>query len=232
MTVTDEVYVNSPLQGVVFEIRFPGEPGIECHRDEFFEKVRNDFPQVLVPKVTEGTAVALAPYHFTSISGERALLTALNSFAYRTSKYPGYAMFRPEVLSWIRAFTETFKVGRLTRTGLRYTNIIPFAPGVGFPLQRFLRLGMALGTEQVNEFSKFFLATEIPAASGSLTIQVGMAPGEHEGILLDFDFAMTEGLTIEQVEQYMDQSHAETKRLFESLLTDEYRTYLRGDVVK
>jgi hypothetical protein len=74
----DEIYPNAPLQGVVFEIRFPGEPAIECHRDQFFQMVRQEFPQVLVPKLREGDAAALTPYHFVSEDNSRALLTAVD----------------------------------------------------------------------------------------------------------------------------------------------------------
>lgn len=234
MTVSDETYVNSPLKGVVFEIRFPGEPAVECHRDRFFERVREEFPQVFVPKVSEGAAVALSPYHFTSSDNQRSLMTALNLFAYRTTSYPGFASFQSETLRWINEFTAMFPVSRLTRTGLRYTNVIPFAPGSGFPLTRFLKLGVSLSDSPIHDFTKFFMAAEIPSASGSLTIQVGVAPAEHgsEGILLDFDFARTEDLVISDVARYLDESHDATKRLFESLLTDEYRTYMRGDVLK
>ncbi len=43
-----EIYPNSPLVEVVFEVRFPGEPGVECNRDIFYEKIRGDFSNVLV----------------------------------------------------------------------------------------------------------------------------------------------------------------------------------------
>src|SRR5438105_138152 len=113
--LSDEVYPNSPLQGVVFEIRFAGEPAIECHRDEFFEMVRESFPQVLVPKLREGEAPALAPYHFQNAGNSAALLTAMNLFAYRTSVYPGFVVFREEALRWIEVFTKRFRIEKLNR---------------------------------------------------------------------------------------------------------------------
>lgn len=234
MTLSDAIYVNSPLKSVVFEIRFPGEPAVECHRDQFFERVRSEFPQVLVPRMSEGTAVALSPYQFTSADNQRSLMTAMNMLAYRTTTYPGFVTFRTEVLRWIGEFTATYPISQLTRTGLRYTNVIPFAPGSGFPLTRFLKVAVSLGERAIHDFTKYFMAAETPSASGSLTLQVGVAPGEHgsEGILLDFDFARTENLTVAEVANYLDESHASTKRLFESLLTDEYRAYMRGDVLK
>jgi uncharacterized protein (TIGR04255 family) len=89
----DDVYPNSPLKAVVFEIRFAGEPAVECHPDMFFEKVRSDFPQVFVPTIAQGAAVALAPYQFVSRDGHQALLTSINLFAFKDSAYRGFANF-------------------------------------------------------------------------------------------------------------------------------------------
>lgn len=33
-----------PLVEVIFEIRFPAELSIECKKDEYYEKIRNDYP--------------------------------------------------------------------------------------------------------------------------------------------------------------------------------------------
>jgi uncharacterized protein (TIGR04255 family) len=231
----DEVYPNSPLQSVVFEIRFPGEPAVEAHRDAFFEKVRSDFPQVFVPRLTQGEAVALAPYHFVSLDNQRSLLTALNSFAFRTGDYRGFRYFRDEVLKYVRLFAETYTLSRITRTGLRYINLIPFAPGGGVPVTEFFRLSLSFGDTAVRTFGKFYLVTEFPSASGSLTIQLGTAEAEpkRNALILDFDFAkIGDDLTIDGIDRYLEESHAETKKLFESLLTDQYRSYLRGEVLK
>jgi uncharacterized protein (TIGR04255 family) len=229
----EEVYPNSPLQRVVFEIRFPGEPAIECHRDTFFEAVREHFPQVLVPTLREGEAAALAPYHFQRADNSAALLTALNLFGYRTNVYRGFALFRQEVLRWVGEFVKAFGIDRLNRTGLRYTNVIPFPPGQGFPIEDYLKLQMHLGGERVERFEQFFTTSRIPVADGSLTIQVGHAEVEGgDAIMLDFDFAKERDLRIGDIERHLDQSHQETKRLFESLLTDEYRSYMRGEELR
>lgn len=231
--MSTEVYPNSPLQGVVFEIRFPGEPAIECHRDRFFELVREQFPQVLVPMIREGEAAALAPYHFQNAGNSAALLTALNLFAYRTSEYAGYDAFRAEFLHWLTAFTSVYQINKLTRTGLRYTNVIPFPPGKGFPIEQYLKVQMHLGGRQIERFDQFLMTTRIPVSAGSLTIQIGHdAVHGGDAIVLDFDFAREHDLVIAEIEKYLDQSHQETKKLFESLLTDEYRAYLRGEELR
>ena len=41
-----DIYPNSPLVEVGFEMRFPGEPRVECNRDILYEKIRGDFQNV------------------------------------------------------------------------------------------------------------------------------------------------------------------------------------------
>jgi hypothetical protein len=74
-------YPNSPLEAVVFEIRFPGEPAIECHRDQFFTDARDEFPRVFVPTLKAGKAAALSPYRFQREDESSSLLTAMSLFA-------------------------------------------------------------------------------------------------------------------------------------------------------
>ena len=59
-----EVYPNQPLVEVVFEIRFPGEVRVECERHLFWEKIRDDYPNVLVPHAQTDKAMALMPYKY------------------------------------------------------------------------------------------------------------------------------------------------------------------------
>jgi uncharacterized protein (TIGR04255 family) len=59
MDKKNKIYKNAPLLEAIFEIRFPGEPAIECHRDVFFEKVRKIYPKILVPKLISGQPIAL-----------------------------------------------------------------------------------------------------------------------------------------------------------------------------
>ena len=46
--------------------------------------------------------------------------------------------------------------------------------------------------------------------------------------VLDFDYAKVRDLTFDQVFDYLDESHTETKRFFESLITPGFRQWMRG----
>jgi uncharacterized protein (TIGR04255 family) len=226
-------YPNAPVQEVIFEIRFPGEPAIECKRDLFFERVREEFPEVHVPTFQPGErqAVALMPYHFKSADRSQSILTALNLFAFASSRYPGFRAFREEASRWLKEFAALFKIDRLTRTGLRYINLIPLIPES--PASDLLKVGVTLGDYPADSIRNLVIGLEIPRSAGVLTMRLAPRPDSKESqLVLDFDYAKTENLSIANIDEYLQESHDETKQLFEGLLTDSYRSYLRGKAVE
>lgn len=124
MTNKDEIYKNAPLVEAIFEIRFPGEPAIECNRDKFYERVRDVYSKVLVPKSFEGKV--LEPYRFEREDGTNGIMVSINKVAVYCKKYMGFEPFKRETMRIFSIFGELFKVQKLDRTGLRYINIIPF----------------------------------------------------------------------------------------------------------
>lgn len=230
------VYPNAPLIEAVFEIRFPGEPAVECRRDELFEIVRNEFPRILVPKVAPDQFIALQPYHFQSADEKRSLLTALNRFAYSTKAYFGFTSFSAEALKYMRVFCERFRIGKLNRTGLRYVNIIPYARESGrVPLARYFRLKVDLPGVKGATTSNVSLGYVVPTEQGSLTLRLECATSEdrtQEVFVLDFDYAKEDDLNSDRIEEYLEESHSYTKQLFEAIVSDEYRRVMEGEVIE
>jgi uncharacterized protein (TIGR04255 family) len=228
-------YPNAPLIEAVFEIRFPGEPAIECHRDKFFEEIRSEFGNVWVPNLREGQAPALVPYHFKTNDGFGSVLTAISRFAYSTRKYDGFESFRRESLRLIELFAKTYNIGKLNRTGLRYTNAIRFvAQDSKLPLSDYLNLGLNLPDVFPGEFQKLELAFVSGVKGGTITTRIGQMEakdGSGDAILLDFDFAKETDLNINYIASYLDESHGQTKAFFESVLTESYLQYVKGETI-
>ena len=234
-TMSAEQYPNQPLIDVAFEIRFPGDPAVECRRDEFFRRVRDKYPKVYVPKLLPGDAPALALYHFKQDDDQATILTAINKFAYSTNKYPGFEAFKAEVLRIAAIFGTTFKIEKLTRTGLRYVNAIPFVPKAGsIPLREYLKVGFQLPPPATDNFSTMNFTFASPVGNGTIHARIEhvMAGDKsHEAILLDFDYALQSELAFGKIEAYLEESHRVTKQMFEGMITDEYRTYIRGEEI-
>lgn len=230
--MTEAPYPNAPVQEVIFEIRFPGEPAVECRRDEFFEKVRAEFPEVHVPRLQPGEqqAVALMPYHFKAADRTKSVLTALNLFAFATTSYQGFRPFRDEAIRWMKEFADIFRIQHLTRTGLRYVNVIPLVPDA--PLNTLLDVRVALGSYNAETVNNVALGLQIPRKGGTLNMRLGpLQNAEQPQLVLDFDYVKTDGLSFAEIDAYLQESHEETKSLFEGLLTQPYRAYLKGETV-
>jgi uncharacterized protein (TIGR04255 family) len=50
-------------------------------------------------------------------------------------------------------------------------------------------------------------------------------------LLLDFDFALTEKIAFSRINSCVSMAHEQTRAIFENLITDDYRQYLRGETI-
>lgn len=234
--ITSEIYPNSPLVEVIFELKFPGEPAVECRRDIFYELIRKDYPKILVPQTKEGSFVALEPYRFEKEDSTCGIMLALNKFSFYCRKYPGFALFKREIINLIGKFRKAYtKIDKLNRTGFRYVNIIPFTREEGvIPLDSFLKIKFQMPTAIPEKFNNISVGFVAKTKGGSITARIetlATADKSGEAILLDFDYAKEEGLSIKNAKQYLDESHNYSRQLFEDLITDNYRMFLKGETI-
>lgn len=234
----NKIYPNSPLIEIVFEIRFPGEPAIECHRDRFYNEVRSEYSNILVPKLLPQQFPALQPYRFEKVDGSAGITIAINRFSYYCRKYSGYKKFKNEAMKLINKFNDIYNLNKLNRTGLRYINIIPFTRLKGIiPLNNFLNLSFKGPNYISNEFESIMVNFTSKLNNDSITLNIKNIKSipipieEKEAILLDIDYAKTYNLKVKKVKKYMEESHKYNKELFEDLITDQYRKYLKGETI-
>jgi len=242
METKEEIYPNSPLVEVVFEIRFPGEPMVECRRHEFYDKVRDSYPRVLVPQIQAQGFPALEPYRFERGDRSAGVLLALDKFGYYTRKYPGYKEFKGEFSKLVSIFGKLFNLSKLKRTGWRYINIIPFTrESEMIPLKRFLNLGPFLpkseldstrdNSEQYENLSITLISKMDDCSITTKLESIISSDGSREALLLDFDCAKWKNLSFSKTETYIEENHKVARNLFERLITDSYRQYLRGETI-
>lgn len=235
MSSKKEIYKNAPLVETVFEIRFLGEPAVECGRDKFYEQIRDTYSKVLVPRLVEGKAMAVEPYRFEREDGTYGVMLSINKFAIYCKKYEGFDLFKRETIRLVDIFGKLYKVKKLTRTGLRYINIIPFTrEGKIIPLQNYLNIKVGLPKSISTDFANLNLIFISKTDSGSITTRIEPAISQdrsHEVIILDFDYAKEKDLSFDSILQYLDESHQHTKYLFEELITDGYKKVMKGEVV-
>ena len=226
-----EVYPNSPLVEVVCEIRFPGELAIECRRDEFYEKIRERYPRILIPQGGDRTA----PYRFENEEKTSEINLGLNRFSLHSKRYEGHRPFITEFVELSEMLYKTYNIKRLHRVGWRYVNVIPYTRENGIvPLNRFITARVAFPKGISDEFENLSLMLISKVSKGSITTRIESiirADNQQEALLLDFDFGLTEDLSFSKIRAHVNKVHKETRALFENLITDEYREYLRGEAI-
>jgi uncharacterized protein (TIGR04255 family) len=77
---------------------------------------------LLVPKLREGEAPALAPHIYRSDGGTRTVALAIHMLAYSTQDYPGWEAFLGRYLRYWALLEAWIAPEELTRVGLRYVN--------------------------------------------------------------------------------------------------------------
>lgn len=242
MEIKGEIYRNSPLVEVVFEIRFPGEPAVECRRHEFYDAVRGEYPEVIVPQIQTGGTPALQPYRFGRLDRSAGIMLAIDKFAYSARKYPGYEEFKEEFLKLASKFDKLFHLSNLKRTGWRYINIIPYTRENGsIPLKRFFNLDLYLPKRELitqidapGQYENLSITLVSRIDNYSITTKLESiisSDGSREALLLDLDCAKPRELLFSQTETYIEESHRIARNLFESLITDSYRKYLKGEEI-
>lgn len=231
----NEIYKNAPLVETIFEIRFPGEPAVESNRDKFFEKIRGVYPKVLVPKFIEGRAIALEPYKFEKEDSTSGVMLAINKIAAFTRKYKRFELFKKETMRILSIFHELFKIKNLERTGLRYINIIPFTRENNvIPIKNYFNILIGLPKSIPTDFKSLNIIFVSQTEGGSITTRIEPVISHDEtkeAFILDFDYVKKDNLQSNLIDKYLDESHKNTKYLFEELITEDYKKIMQGEVI-
>ncbi len=235
ITKKNEIYPKAPLIETVFEIKFAGEPSIDCQKDKFYDRIRKEYPRIMVPRSKDGIAIALEPYLFEKEDNSFSIGLSINKLFLSCKKYQGFQFFKDEVLRVFSVFNDTFKmVSELNRTGLRYINIISFAREKGtIPLKNLLNVDLHLPTSTSPNFKNIQISFVLQVEGGNITTRIEpvVAPDKSEAIILDFDYAKEKPLIFNSIDQYIEESHKHTKCLFEELVTEDLKKIMWGEVV-
>jgi uncharacterized protein (TIGR04255 family) len=223
-----KLYKNPPLVESVFEIRFPPELAIECRKDEYYDQIRNEFPEVNLPLADSPEPCPMKNYLFRDSKREKGIQFSINKCSFHRYKYLGFNQFKGELLRYLGSFAEKFKIQTLYRTGLRYVNHIPILREEGvIPLGKFLNFGYNTpkSIPEKYDFLHTVLFVKLGEGSIRILIQYKKLPDEKETeiIILDFDYFFEGNLEFSRVETYIDESHKHTKQIFEDLITDYYK---------
>lgn len=224
-------YKNPPLLQATIEIRFPAELTIECKKDEYYQKIRAEYPDIALPLVDNIEPYPLKNYRFTNSTGKKLIQFCLNKFSIHEAAYQGFEKFKMEALKYIKLFCKDYSIAELNRLGLRYINHILIKRDEGFiNISKYLKFGYTLPEQISNKPELFHTVLLTKVNDGRLRILIqSQEIAKKEMIILDFDFFYEGKLQTRNLEKYIDKAHTHTKSTFESLISDEYRRVMKGD---
>lgn len=229
-----EIYPKAPLVEVVFELRFPGEPAVECHRDELFQFVRKSMPLVRVPEATSPEHFKFRTYQYASEDSAFTVMSGINLLLYSSKRYSGYADFTSQLVPIFKFFTQRFKLGPLRRFGFRYINAIPFTrdENGAIPVSKYFRSKFSLSPDIADGMEQCSISVVQKVGPGQVITKVeGLRkPGSgEEAFMLDIDYFRTGDIKAADFESYLEEGHVGAKHFFESIISDQYRDFLRGE---
>lgn len=230
--MAEETFPNAPLVEAVFQIHFDGKLSIDSNKHLFQEAISNELPilQVGTPKIP--TNHNLIPYRLTNKDESELVQFSINTFAYHSKRYPGFAEFSKRCLKFCELFDKTFSLDALKSTGLRYIDHIPVLREAGVvPLQKYLNFGYKLPTGMPEKLEKFSTKIVSQIDSGKLSTTIELIALEDaaqtELIVLDFDYIKVAPLNMSNLSTYLTDSHSHTKKLFMNFISEEYKAVMR-----
>lgn len=117
-------YPNQQLRSVSLETYFPGRLNVSSVLGQIQESVEERLPNLYVPNVIPGEAVALRPIQLRDAPLTRSLAIATNQVTYVSFKYPGFEAFAQEALPILSRSLSTIGPKKLNRVVYRYENEI------------------------------------------------------------------------------------------------------------
>lgn len=231
-----KIYPNAPLDEVVIEIRFPAELSIESSRDEYYEKIRKELPNIFVPRISTGESLSLLPYSFKNDDGNETVQFSINRISYHTNKYTGYNRFKTKAMHYLPLFCRMYKIKSLKRTGLRYINYIPFERDNNIiPIQKYINFGYDIPSSIPQDYEAFNTELLSKIKDGKMKTSIGIVTSTKnptiETIALDFDFYFEGELKLTNLGNYLETSHNHIKKVFEDIISDRYRKIMEGEIL-
>jgi uncharacterized protein (TIGR04255 family) len=142
--------------------------------------------------------------------------------------YPGWEMFKPEVMKHLKTYRDVASPKSLSRVGVRYINRIGVPTGDQFSLERYFRVLPELPSGLPQVLSTILIKVEIPFDDppGTLRFIFGSANSEQPDVssfLLDMEMyvAGDKVPSLEGVGEWLEKAHDRVEAAFDASFTDE-----------
>ena len=220
----EEIFPNSPLNEVAFEIRFPANLSIEGEIYKFHEKIKTEFP---IFKEGEETTSKVRVRDFVK-NDEIIIRVQRDRFTILTEKYKLFEDFFPIINEYTNLFISIYDINEFNRIGLRYINNINLGDK---PIEFFEKYLISTFNEKLFSFENlknFMLEIRLKSNSNFITSRSGIVTLDNKNIyILDFDGYCEEKTSNEKVYDILNVLHEEVIKEFHSHVKDDYLDIMR-----
>jgi uncharacterized protein (TIGR04255 family) len=236
-------YRNPPLVEALCEFQFePSQPWDLTIPGLFYERVCEGFPEKRQQEMVEmelrarearleqRVRAGIARVQFLRRDGTALVQVGPDLLAVNHLKpYPTWAQFRPMILKHLEIYRDLAKPNGLRRVGLRYINRIE-VPGPTAELARYLNFYPPQPKDLPQPYESFLVRVETPYSDerDRLLLTTGSAQPETPAmtaVILDLDYVMGQpgGISLTQVEQWLEEAHDRIELAFEACITPQAR---------
>lgn len=228
-------YPNQQLRSVSLETYFPGRMRVFGVLGDIQAAVEHSFPNLFVPNMQPGEALALRPFQLRDTSQARSLAIAVNQVTFVSFAYPGYDSFSAEAVPLIRTALDMIEPRIMSRVVYRYENEVGLErePGGSLAFERAM-------PGVVPEVFKSD-AHKGPARAINAAFEHGWEEGGQQGargfhawtedsggmtVFRMSVFGSVEGCNVAELEQATAKAHEVGESLFEDLISDQFREFI------
>jgi uncharacterized protein (TIGR04255 family) len=247
MSESGEVFLNAPLKGVAYEVRFPSLFSISQAIGKFQLEIMDDFPKASqlfatpfavieegVPKLPAGSSdKIITSWQFASETGNTKVTVKLDSLSITSEEYHSYdnpakKKFKEVINKTVTKFVEQVPITKFTRIGLRYTDHCPLAEKTNRYFKKYYEPTFNIDKYRIDDWEEGFLVIRTKKEKHNILFQsrIEKIDGEYKYVM-DFD-AYAENVNFDDFLAVTDELRDLDRSEFLSNTTEDFKEYMRG----
>jgi uncharacterized protein (TIGR04255 family) len=223
-----EVFQNSPLREVAFEVRFPPRLRVPAEIWRLQDKLVQKYPEVGRETSIQANGAVTDVAVFQNPAESRVIKVSHQNFVIAFTRYVRFEEFKAEVLNETELFCSIFDIDLFSRIGLRYVNQITLPSTEPASLIAYLRPLVSFNSFAVEMVDQFALELRTHYRDHSATIRTALLPGLLRTYVLDIDCHTSVLTPAQECPMLLDRFHDSAQRVFLDHITEEYKHVMRG----
>ena len=224
-----EVFPQSPLREVAFEVRFPPRLRVPAEIWRLQEQLVHKYPEVGRESLIQASGSVSDVAVFQNEVESRVIKVSHQNFVIAFTKYVRFEEFKAEVLQETELFRSIFDIDVFSRIGLRYVNQITLPTTDPGSLLRYLHPTINFESFPVEMVDQFVLELRTHFRDHYLTLRTAMLPGLLRTYVLDIDCHTSAVTSGDAYPSLLDQFHDSAQRVFLNHITEEYKQVMKGE---